>query len=174
VSLTSSPSLAALIRADHGRFRELSGGDQVGSVWRAFMHPRVAPVAWFRVAHWLHGHRLSPLATLVVQINLLLFRVEIPARAVIGPGFVLPHPMSIVIGLAMIGRNVTVFQNVTLGAREFDGAYDLGKRPVLEDEVVIGAGAVILGPVRIGRGTVVRANALITRDMRQGKGQASD
>lgn len=157
--------LGALIRADHARFRELAGQPAEGRVWRAFLHPRVAPVAWFRVAQWLHGRELRPLAGLVSLFVLMVFKVEIPARAVIGPGFVLPHPMGIVIGSAAIGANVTVFQNVTLGAREFDGAYDLGKRPVIADGVIIGAGAVVLGPVRIGRGVTVRANALITRDM---------
>ncbi|MGL5011002.1 MAG: serine O-acetyltransferase, partial [Paracoccaceae bacterium] len=86
----------------------------------------------------------------------------------IGPGFVLPHPGGIVLGSARIGRNVTVFQNVTLGARDFDGAYDLAKRPVLEDGCLVGAGAVVLGPIRVGRGATVAANSLALRDVPDG------
>lgn len=162
---TTDLSLGALIRADHARFRALSGRPGGGSVWRAFLHPRVSPVAWFRVAHWLHARGLRHVAGLLSLFVLMVFKVEIPARAAIGPGLVLPHPMGIVIGSASIGANVTIFQNVTLGAREFDGAYDLSKRPVLEDGVTIGSGAVVLGPVTVARDAVVRANALITRDV---------
>lgn len=154
-----------LISADYARFCELSGRSAQGSVWRSFLHPRVAPVALFRVAHWLHIKGLRPIGSFLSLFILMIFRVEIPARAVIGPGFVLPHPMGIVIGSASIGRNVTIFQNVTLGAREFDGSYDLSKRPILDDCVVVGAGAVILGPIRIGQNVVVRANGLITWDI---------
>lgn len=158
-------ALFDLIRADHARFSVLAGRGQRGSVWRAFLHPRVAPVAWFRLSNWLYRKGLSPLAAVITQLNILLFKVEIPARAVIGPGLVLPHPMGIVLGSASIGRDVTIFQNVTVGARSFDGAYDLTSRPVIGDGATIGCGAVLLGPIKIGPGVAVRANALITRDM---------
>ena len=157
--------LFELIRADYARLRELSGNPVQGSVWRAFVHPRVAPIALFRIAHWLYTKRLTSISNFLSLFILFVFRVEIPSRAIIGPGLVLPHPMGIVIGSALIGRNVTIFQNVTLGAREFDGKYDLTKRPRLHDGVVVGAGAVVLGPVEIGKNVVVKANGLITRNI---------
>ena len=97
-----------------------------------------------------------------------LRRVEVPANANIGPGFVLPHPGGIVLGHGRIGRNVVVYQNVTLGARSFDPHYDLAVRPVVEDGAVIGAGAVVLGGVTVGAGATVAANSLVTRDVPAG------
>jgi serine O-acetyltransferase len=153
-----------LIRADYHRFCDLCGAAPKG-IWRVFLHPRVAPVAWMRVAGSLHRKGFRGTAAAISQINLIIFRVEIPARAQIGPGFVLPHPQGIVLGSAQIGANVTIFQNVTLGTRVFDGGYDLTKRPVIGDGVTIGAGAVVLGPVRVNSGSTVAANSLVLRDV---------
>jgi len=157
-----------IVRTDFDRFRELAGQPAgVGLLW-AFINPRVAPVIGIRFACKLHSVGVSPLGKLVSLFNQIVFRVEAPARIEIGPGFVLPHPGGIILGSARIGRNVTVFQNVTLGARDFDGAYDLAKRPVLEDGCIIGAGAVVLGSVRIGRGAKVAANSLVLQDVPDG------
>lgn len=161
--------LWALITADYHRFCSLCGIQTKRHAWRAFVSPRVAPVAWFRVSQALGRRGLSPLAMVISLLNLILFRVEIPWRAQIGPGFVLPHPGGIVIGSASIGRNVTIYQNVTLGARVFDGAYDLSTRPTLEDDVIVGAGAVVLGGIRVGQGATVAANSLVTRDVPKGQ-----
>lgn len=155
----------ALIAADYHRFRSLAGQAPTGSAAWAFLNPRVAPVALFRLAHALRATPFAVLGSVLAQLNLLIFRVEIPARAVIGAGFVLPHPGGIVIGSARIGQNVTLYQNVTLGARSFDGAYDLSTRPTLEDGVIVGAGAVILGPVTVGAGATVAANSLVLDDV---------
>jgi serine O-acetyltransferase len=157
------------IRSDYYRFRALAGQPQGGGLWRAFLNPRMLPVISIRLACKLHGAGFGPLGKIVSLFNQMVFRVEAPARIVIGPGFVLPHPGGIVLGSARIGANVTVLQNVTLGARDFDGAYDLAKRPVLEDGCLIGAGAVVLGPVRIGRGATVAANSLALRDVPDGE-----
>lgn len=163
--------LCALICADYARFSDLArggAGSGRGSVWLVFLHPRVAPVAWFRLANWLHRRRWRRLGALVSLFVQVTFRVEIPARAEIGPGLVLPHPMGIVLGSARIGARATIFQNVTLGARCFDGAYDLSTRPILEDDVTIGTGAVVLGPVRVGAGASVAANSLVLEDVPPG------
>ena len=129
---------------------------------------RVLPVALIRLAGRLRAIGLGPLGALVSLFVMWAFRVEAPARADIAPGLVLPHPGGIVIGSARIGRNVVIYQNVTLGARVFDGAYDLSTRPVVEDDVTIGAGAVVLGPVTVGAGATVAANSLVTRDVPPG------
>lgn len=153
-----------LIRADWSRFRTLSG-QAPGGAWKAPLHPRTAPVFWFRISAKLHSMALRPLAQLVYLANLILFRVEIPPHADIGGGLVLPHPGGIVLGSARIGRNVTIYQNVTLGARSFDPHYDLSIRPVIDDEAVIGANAVVLGPVTVHKGATVKANSLTTQDV---------
>ena len=102
---------------------------------------------------------------MVTLINLNVFRVEVPARAIIGEGLVLPHPGGIVLGSATIGDNVTIFQNVTIGARSFEANYDLRSRPVIASGVIIGAGAVVLGPVTIGENATIAANSLVIDDV---------
>jgi serine O-acetyltransferase len=73
----------------------------------------------------------------------------------------LPHTSGTVIGAASIGTNATIFQGVTLGAKFADMSYTQTTRPVLENDVVIGAGAKVLGGVNIGDGARVAANSLV-------------
>jgi serine O-acetyltransferase len=162
--MTAPLGLRALVRADYARFCELSG-KPVRGAWRALLGPRTLPVVIFRVASRLYHSPLRPLGAVFSLFNQLVFRVEIPARAQIGPGFVMPHPGGIVIGAAAIGVNFTCYQNVTLGARSFDGAYDLTTRPRIGDDVIIGSGAVVLGPISVGNGATVAANALVLADV---------
>lgn len=153
------------VRTDRHRFAEMSG---VPSSKTLIFHPRVFPVVLVRVAAKLHSLGLRRMANIVSLMNMLLFRIEVPARAVIGSGLILPHPGGIVLGSASIGDNVTIFQNVTLGARHFDGDYNLSRRPTLNAGVTVGAGAVILGPVSIGEGATVAANSLVLADVPPG------
>ncbi len=122
---------------------------------------RVLPVVLFRISSKLYHSSWRRSANLIALINLLVFRVEIPARAIIGEGLVLPHPGGIVLGSASIGNNVTIFQNVTIGARVFEPDYDFDKRPVIRSGVTIGTGAVLLGPITIGESATIAANSLV-------------
>jgi serine O-acetyltransferase len=91
--------------------------------------------------------------------------VMISPDARIGKNLHLPHPIGIVISEdACLGDDVTVYQNVTLGRKTADG---IGA-PVIDNNVIIYAGAVILGPIRIGAGSVIGANAVVTRDVPPG------
>lgn len=161
-------ALRATLQSDYDHFLRLSAKPEGARLWRACLSPRMAPVILIRLAGWLGAHRMTAIAAILRLVLLWWFRVEIPARIIIGPGFVLPHPGGIVLGSAAIGRNTVIFQNVTLGARNFDGAHDLSLRPTLDDGVVVGAGAVILGPVTIGAHATVAANSLVTRDVPSG------
>ena len=76
----------------------------------------------------------------------------------IGPGIFFPHTSGTVIGASKIGRGVTIFQGVTLGARQIDMKYDLALRPELGDFVVVGAGAKVLGGITLGDNVRVGAN----------------
>lgn len=156
------------VRADRQRFAEMSGGPQSRATIGLTFHPRVFPVVLIRIAAKLHSLGLRRMASAVALINMLLFRIEVPARASIGRGLVLPHPGGLVLGSASIGDDVTIFQNVTLGARHFDGDYNLSLRPVLHARVTVGAGAAILGPVTIGEGATVAANSLVLTDVPSG------
>ena len=156
------------VRTDLQRFAEMSKGPLSKATIGLLFHPRVFPVVLIRLAAKLHSLGLGRMANTVALINMMIFRIEVPARCAIGRGFMLPHPGGTVLGSASIGSNVTIFQNVTLGARHFDPDYDLSRRPTLQDRVTVGAGAVILGPVTIGEGATVAANSLVLADVPPG------
>ena len=160
--------LGELIRWDDSRFLELAEAKGNGRILHALLHPRVAPVAWFRIAHWLHAKGWRRLASCICLLVLVVSGAEFPARAIIGHSFVLPHPNGVVIGSAEIGNRVTLFQHVTLGSRRLDGRYDLSLRPRLGHDVIVGAGATVLGPIGIGDGAVIAANSLVLLDVPPG------
>lgn len=162
----------ALVRSDIARMRELCGMPSAPvsglSVLLGVFSPRLCPVILVRVAAWLAAHRLGPLGKLITIANLVIFGIEVSPRIPIGPGLFLPHTSGTVIGAARVGANVTIFQGVTLGAKELDMTFDASSRPVIEDGVVIGAGAKILGGVRIGAGARIGANAVVVTNVPAG------
>jgi serine O-acetyltransferase len=157
--------LRKTILADYNRLLVLSDAKQTKSWFKALLSARALPVVMIRLAQKLDDLRMGILGKLILALVYFLFRIEVPLKAEIGSGFVLPHAIGIVLGSAKIGENVTIFQNVTLGARFFDGGYNLEKRPTLADGVTIGSGAVVLGPIVIGEGAVVAANSLAIEDV---------
>ncbi len=116
-----------------------------------------------RIAHWLWRHKMLWLGRMLSHISRALTGIEIHPGARIGPAFFIDHGMGVVIGeTAEIGSNVTLYHGVTLGGT----SWKKGKRhPTLEDDVVIGAGAKILGPITIGARTRVGANAVVIKDV---------
>jgi serine O-acetyltransferase len=120
------------------------------------------------VAHELHRRRLAPLAYLLRARSLRISGAEIHPAATIGPGFCLVHSSGVVIGgRTVIGRNCRVHQGVTLGEPGRGRVGDWGE-PVVGDDVIIGAHAVLVGPVRVGSSTMIAANAVVTRDVPDG------
>ena len=120
-------------------------------------------LVWFRVAHIFWVVRLRLLARLLSSIARLLTGVEIHPGARIGSGIVIDHGMGVVIGeTSIIRNNVTLFQGVTLGGT----GKERGKRhPTVEEGVVIGAGAQILGDITIGANARVGAGSVVVRDV---------
>lgn len=116
----------------------------------------------YRLAHvlWRRGLRFP--ARALSQLTRWLTGIEIHPGAVIGRRFFIDHGMGVVIGeTAEIGDDVMLYHGVTLGGRTREG----GKRhPTLGDGVAVGAGAKILGPITIGAGSAIGANAVVTRD----------
>ena len=105
-----------------------------------------------------------PLAPFVISwVTRAVTGIEIHPGATIGVGFFIDHGSGVVIGeTAEIGDNVTVYQGVTLGGTGFQ----IGKRhPTVEDNVTIGSGAKLLGPVRIGHGAKIGANTVVVEDV---------
>jgi serine O-acetyltransferase len=157
--------LRELLDADWLRLLEFSGEPQRPRRWRHSFSPRFASVVLIRVAQRLHArgwHRAAKLATLA---NFIVFGIEVPARLQIGPGLVIPHTHGTILGAGTIGKNVTIYQQVTLGAKLADFAFDISKRPHVCDGVIITAGAKVLGPVRLGERAIIGANAVVLRDV---------
>jgi serine O-acetyltransferase len=129
-------------------------------------YPGLHAVLIHRVAHglWQRGWLLS--ARLLSQFARWLTGIEIHPGAQIGRRLLIDHGMGVVIGeTAVIGDGVTLYQNVTLGGVSLHP----GKRhPTLEDDVVIGAGAAVLGPFTVGRGARVGSNAVVLREVPPG------
>jgi serine O-acetyltransferase len=113
----------------------------------------------------------TPRWTTWVWRNLLVAKhgMDIHPDIRVGPGLVFPHPMGVVIGPGVVlGRDVTIFQNVTLGARRRHTRAELAERrvtPHIGDEVHIFTGSVVVGPITIGSGTTVGANSYVDTDV---------
>ena len=126
-------------------------------------YPGLHAVLIHRVAHalWRRGWLLS--ARLLSQFARWLTGIEIHPGAQLGRRLLIDHGMGLVIGeTAVVGDNVTLYQNVTLGGVSLNP----GKRhPTLEDDVVIGAGAAVLGPFTVGRGARIGSNAVVLREV---------
>lgn len=129
----------------------------------ALLYPGLHAIWAHRVSHglWRRGLRFLPRAH--SQFARWITGIEIHPGAKIGRRFFIDHGMGIVIGeTAEIGDDVMLYHGVTLGGRTPDAT---GKRhPTLADGVIIGAGAKILGPILVGKNTVVGANAVVTKD----------
>ncbi len=129
-------------------------------------YPGVHAVVMHRWSHWLWIHQLRWLGRLVSHLARFLTGIEIHPGAVIGRRFFIDHGMGVVIGeTAIIGEDVTMYHGVTLGGT----SWVKGKRhPTLDDRVVIGAGAQILGPITVGARAKVGSNAVVVKDVPAG------
>jgi serine O-acetyltransferase len=128
----------------------------------ALLYPGLHAIWAHRVWHRLWVRRARFIARAGSQITRWLTGIEIHPGATIGRRFFIDHGMGVVIGeTAEVGDDVMLYHGVTLGGRQREG----GKRhPTIEDGVAIGAGAKVLGPITIGAGSVIGANAVVTRD----------
>lgn len=138
-------------------------------------YPGIHAVIHHRLAHQLHVLGVPLLARIVAELAHGETGIDIHPGARIGPGFFIDHGTGVVIGeTAEIGSNVRLYQAVTLGAKRFvmddDGQLQKGgaRHPIVEDEVVIYAGATILGRVTIGRGSAIGGNVWLTRSVPPG------
>lgn len=127
------------------------------------LYPSVHALLFYRVSHFLLKLHLKFLARLVSQIARFLTGIEIHPGAQIGKGLFIDHGMGVVIGeTTIIGDNVTMYHQVTLGGT----GKDHGKRhPTIGNNVVIGAGAKILGPITVGDNAKIGANSVVLKDV---------
>ncbi|WP_104656433.1 serine O-acetyltransferase EpsC [Ralstonia insidiosa] len=138
-------------------------------------YPGILAVIHHRIAHHLYGAGLPLLARMVAETAHADTGIDIHPGAQIGSGFFIDHGTGVVIGeTAVIGERVRIYQAVTLGAKRFsadaEGHLEKGapRHPVVEDDVVIYAGATILGRITIGRGSSIGGNVWLTRSVPPG------
>jgi serine O-acetyltransferase len=127
------------------------------------LYPGLHAVLLHRIAHALHGRGVAFMPRLISQLARFLTGIEIHPGATLGRGFFIDHGMGVVIGeTAEIGDWVMLYQGVTLGGT----GKQKGKRhPTLEDNVVIGVGAIVLGDITIGKGARVGGGAVVVKDV---------
>lgn len=138
-------------------------------------YPGVLAVIYHRLAHSLYRLKVPLVARIISEIAHSATGIDLHPGAQIGPGFFIDHGTGVVIGeTAVIGRGVRLYQAVTLGAKRFEvdenGGLQKGmpRHPIVEDEVVIYAGATILGRITIGRGSTIGGNVWLTRSVPPG------
>jgi serine O-acetyltransferase len=128
-----------------------------------FAYPGFHAISLHRIAHWLWNNHLNLVARGLSHVSRFLTGIEIHPGAKIGKCFFIDHGMGVVIGeTSDIGNNVTIYHGVTLGGTSFTR----GKRhPTIEDNVTIGAGAKILGPLTVGSNSKIGANSVVIVDV---------
>jgi serine O-acetyltransferase len=149
------------------------GDPAAGDLYEILLgYPGMAAIIYHRLAHPLHLRGASLVARLISDIARSKTGVDIHPGADIGGSFFIDHGTGVVIGeTSIIGERVRIYQAVTLGARSFP-ADDSGnlikgkaRHPIIEDDVVIYAGATVLGRITVGRGSVIGGNVWLTRSV---------
>ncbi len=131
-------------------------------------YPGVWALAGHRVANRLFRARLFLLARIVNHWTRAWTAIDIHPGATIGRNFFIDHGFVVIGETAHIGDDVTIYQCVTLGGTSPDNGIGGKRHPTLLDGAIIGSGAQVLGPITIGRGARVGANAVVTRDVPDG------
>ncbi|HEY9820339.1 MAG TPA: serine O-acetyltransferase [Candidatus Sericytochromatia bacterium] len=128
-----------------------------------FCYPGFQAIFCYRVAHWLHCRRLPFIPRLISHLARFLTGIEIHPGAKIGKGILIDHGMGVVIGeTAIVGDFAMIYQEVTLGGT----GKESGKRhPTLGENVIVGAGAKVLGNINIGDRVRIGAGSVVLRDI---------
>ncbi len=126
-------------------------------------YPGLHALYFHRAAHWLWTHGLKTLGRLISHLGRFLTGIEIHPGAQIGPGLFIDHGMGVVIGeTTEIGENVTIYQGVTLGGTSLEKKK---RHPTIGNNVVIGAGAKILGPFKVGDNSRIGSGSVVVKEV---------
>jgi len=133
-------------------------------------YPGVKAVLFHQIAHFFSVAKFDLISRVISQFSRFLTGIEIHPAAKIGKKFFIDHGMGVVIGeTSEIGDNVTIYHMVTLGgispSINSDNQRQVKRHPTLKDNVVIGSGAQVLGPITVGENAKVGANAVVTKDV---------
>ena len=138
------------------------------SRWEVLLYPGVLALGLHRVAHWLFEAQLFFLARMVNHISRLLTAIDIHPGATIGRNFFIDHGFVVIGETAEIGDNVTMYQGSTLGGTNPTNGMGGKRHPTIGDNVIVSLGAAILGPISVGAGARIGANAVVTKDVPEG------
>ena len=133
-------------------------------------YPGVKAVFFHEIAHFFSVAKFDLIARIISQFSRFLTGIEIHPKAKIGKNLFIDHGMGVVIGeTSEIGDNVTIYHMVTLGgispSIDSDNQRNVKRHPTLKDNVVVGSGAQVLGPITVGRNAKIGANAVVTKDV---------
>ena len=133
-------------------------------------YPGVKAVFFHRIANFFAIAKFDLIARIISQFSRFLTGIEIHPKAKIGKNLFIDHGMGVVIGeTSEIGDDVTIYHNVTLGgvapSINSNEQRNVKRHPTLEDKVVVGSGAQILGPITIGKNSLIGSNAVVTKDV---------
>ena len=127
------------------------------------LYPGFHAILFYRIAHFFFGRRLFFIARLISQIARFLTGIEIHPGAKIGKRLFIDHGMGVVIGeTATVGDDCTIYHNATLGGT---GKDKIKRHPDLGNNVMVGTGAKILGPIKIGDNVKIGANSVVLKDV---------
>jgi serine O-acetyltransferase len=138
------------------------------SRWEVLLYPGVLALGLHRLAHWLFEAKLYFLARMINHISRFLTAIDIHPGAKIGRNFFIDHGFVVIGETAEIGDNVTMYQGSTLGGTNPTNGIGGKRHPTIGDDVIISLGAAILGPLVVGAGSRIGANAVVTRDVPEG------
>ena len=133
-------------------------------------YPGVKAIFFHKISNFFAIAKFDVIARIISQLSRFLTGIEIHPKAKIGKNLFIDHGMGVVIGeTSEIGDNVTIYHMVTLGgispSINSDSQREIKRHPTLMDNVVVGSGAQILGPITIGKNAKVGANAVVTKDV---------
>lgn len=131
-------------------------------------YPGVWALGFHRVAHWLYEAELFLLARIVNHTGRFLTAIDIHPGAKIGRNLFIDHGFTVIGETAQIGHNVTIYQCVTLGGTNPANGIGGKRHPTIGDDVIIGSGAQVIGPIMVGSRARIGANAVVTDDVLEG------
>lgn len=138
------------------------------SRWEILIYPGVLALGMHRIAHWLFEADLFFLARFVNHLSRWFTAIDIHPGATIGEHLFIDHGFTVIGETAEIGDNVTIYQCVTLGGTDPANGVAGKRHPTLSNDVIVGSGAQILGPVIVGPRARIGANAVVTKDVPEG------
>ena len=138
------------------------------SRWEVLLYPGVLALGLHKAAHWLYEAQLFFAARLVNTVSRFLTAIDIHPGAKIGRNLFIDHGFVVIGETAEIGDNVTMYQGSTLGGTNPADGFRGKRHPTIGDDVIVSLGAAILGPITVGRGARIGANAVVNKDVPEG------